>query len=432
MSDLPRLSDAHWPERSVVRNGVVHLGLGAFTRAHQVPLFDDLIAGGDTRWGVTGVAMRSPAVVEALAAQDGLYSLTVRSEDAPPPRVIGAIRVCHVAAREPEAVVAAMASADTHLVTLTVTEKGYLDHGPHSAAGLIARALARRRGEGLAPLTILSCDNRSGNGAFAREAVLAAGQAADASDADLRWIAEEVAFPATMVDRITPATTPAMIAESSAALGLRDEAAVWTEPFWQWVVEDRFAAVRPALQSVGVQMVADVEPWEQAKLRLLNAAHSALAYAGLLRGHRFVHEAVADPALRLLIEGLWDEAATTLRGDIMDLSAYRAALLRRFGNPVLPHALIQIAADGSQKLPPRILATLAERHARGLASPFLARAFAAWVGALAEVEGMADPHIDALRAAARSGDIRDVLAITGTETGASCIDELVRAADGVS
>jgi fructuronate reductase len=217
-----------------------------------------------------------------------------------------------------------------------------------------------------------------------------------------------------MVDRITPTPTPAMIDDSSARLGLRDEAAVWTEPFWQWVIEDRFAGARPDFPSVGVQLVDDVRAWEAAKLRLLNAAHSALAYLGLLRGFTFIHEAIGDAALARLVDRLWDEAATTLETGGIDVAAYRAALLRRFANSALPHALIQIAADGSQKLPPRLLAGMAERAGRGLASPALATAAAAWAHALAAGDGLADPMIATLRPIARAPGpaesvIRDLL-----------------------
>jgi fructuronate reductase len=396
-----RLSDASFTaryDRALVKAGVVHLGLGAFHRAHQAPVFDALIADGDVRWGITGVAMRSPDVVAALAAQDGLYSLSQRGEDEAAPRVIAALTALHVAAREPDAVIAAIAHPDTHLVTLTVTEKGYLEHGPTSAAGLIARALEQRRLAGLAPLTILSCDNRADNGAVARDAVLAAALKADLADVDIAWISREVAFPSSMVDRITPATTPQMITETSERLGLFDQAPVWTEPFWQWVIEDRFAGARPDLARAGVQVVTDVAPWEAAKLRLLNAAHSTLAYHGLLRGHRFVHEAIADSELSALIECVWDEAATTIDRSVVDVDAYRAALRSRFANPTLHHALIQIAADGSQKLPPRLLTTMTERRARGLTSPAIAKAIAGWMMALSRIEGLADPRLAELQA----------------------------------
>ncbi|WP_157218306.1 mannitol dehydrogenase family protein [Flavisphingomonas formosensis] len=406
------LSDATFVsryDRHAVKAGVVHLGLGAFHRAHQAPAFDALIAAGDPRWGITGVAMRSPDVVAALAAQDGLYSLSQRGSGEDRPQVIAALAAFHVAAQAPEAVVAALAHVDTHLVTLTITEKGYLDHGALSAAGLIARALGRRHAAGLAPLTILSCDNRSHNGTVAREAVLAAAQAAGIDNAALHWIADQVAFPASMVDRITPAATPEMAAGSSDALGLLDRAAVWTEPFWQWVVEDRFAAVRPDLAEVGVQLVADVAPWETAKLRLLNGAHSALAYRGLLRGHRFVHEAIADPALGALVDRLWDEAAETIDQSVVDVPVYRAALRKRFANPALPHALIQIAADGSQKLPPRLLGPIGDRDAKGLTSPALAEAVAGWIVGLSRIDGLVDPMLADLQPLARKNAPAEVL-----------------------
>jgi fructuronate reductase len=412
---MARLSDGSWTkpryDRAVVRSGVVHLGLGAFHRAHQAPVFDALIAGGDPRWGVTAVATRSAGLARTLTAQDGLYSLSTRDRDEASIAVVGAIRRLLVAAREPEAVVAALAHPDTHLVTLTVTEKGYSEEGPNSPVGLIARALERRRLAGLEPLTILSCDNRSDNGQVARAFVIVAAVEAGIPDAGIAWTDEAARFPSSMIDRITPAPTAEMIDESSAKLGLRDEAAVWTEPFWQWVVEDRFAGERPDFAAAGVQLVDDVRPFEAAKLRLLNAAHSALAYVGLLRGHRFVHLAIADPELAGLVDRLWDEAATTLDPVAIDIPAYRAALLRRFSNSALPHVLLQIAADGSQKLPPRILAPMAERAGKGLASPALAAVVAGWAQALATVDGLADPLIDRLRPIARRGGpaVRDLL-----------------------
>lgn len=403
---IPRLSDATWSgpgyDRAQVRGGVVHLGLGAFHRAHQTPVFDSLISSGDARWGVTAVATRSVGLAKTLAAQDGLYSLSVRDRDTASIAVIGAIRAVLLAAGEPEAAIAALAHEDAHLVTLTVTEKGYLDHGPAGPAGLIARGMERRRTSGLAPLTVMSCDNRAGNGHAARAAVLAAGAQARIGDAGLAWIAESAAFPSSMVDRITPTPTPAMIDDNSGRLGLRDEAALWTEPFWQWVVEDRFAGARPDLARAGVKVVADVAPWEAAKLRLLNAAHSALAYLGLLKGFGFIHEAMGDAELAPLVGRLWDEAATTLDTRSIDVGAYCAALRGRFDNPALPHALAQIAADGSQKLPPRILAGMAERARCDLSSPALATAVAAWAHALATLDEIADPMIHRLRLIARA------------------------------
>ena len=403
---LARLSESSWQgskyDRSAVRCGVVHLGLGAFHRAHQAPVFDHLVAGGDARWGVTGVAMRSERLVETLRAQDGLYSLFTRGNDDVAPRVLGVMKALLVAAREPQEVIRALVDEDTHLVTLTVTEKGYLDHSPMGPAGLIAQALERRRRQGRAPLTVLSCDNLSHNGAVARQAVLQAARRLGVGQTGCAWIEHSVQYPSSMVDRITPASSAYVIDESSRALGLQDEAAVWTESFWQWVLEDRFAAVRPDLNRAGVQLVADVAPWEKAKLRLLNAAHSALAYLGLERGHRYVHEAIADAGLARLIERLWDEASQGLNRQVVDVERYRVRLLRRFSSPALPHALLQIAADGSQKLPQRILCTMRERAALGLASPALATAVAAWAHALAGIDGLSDPLLERLTGIARA------------------------------
>ena len=361
---MKRLSEAtlpllpNWAPRPGPRPAprVVHLGIGAFHRAHQAMVFDDL------GWGVTGASLRSPAVREAMAPQDGLYSLVTGDEV----RVIGAVR--EVLLDTPE-LVARIAAPETRLVTLTVTEKGYL---PGSrAVAILAEALARRA-DGI---TILSCDNLPRNGALLREAVL--GAAGDAAER----IAERCAFPQTMVDRIVPATEAADIAALSARIGLEDRAMVKTEAFTQWVIEDRFVAgERPDFETVGVRIAADIAPWEEAKLRLLNGAHSGIAYLGGLAGIAFVHEVVALPGGRRFVEALWDEAETTLTPPPgLDLAAYRAALLDRFANPGLQHRTVQIAMDGSQKLPQRLLAPIAARLARGLGIETLALAVAGWM-----------------------------------------------------
>jgi fructuronate reductase len=335
---------------------IVHIGIGAFHRAHQAVVFDDL------GWGVTGASLRSPAVREAMAPQDCLYSLLVGDEV----RVIGAVR--EVLLDTPE-LVARIAASETRLVTLTVTEKGYL---PGSrAVAILAEALARR----MDGITIMSCDNLPQNGAVLREAVLAA--AGDAAD----WIAEHCAFPQTMIDRIVPATEPTDIAALAARTGLEDRAMVKAEPFTQWVIENRFAVgERPDFEAGGVQIATDIAPWEEAKLRLLNGAHSGLAYLGGLAGIEFVHDVVATPAGRCFVEALWDEAETTLAPPSgLDLAAYRAALMRRFADPALRHRNVQIAMDGSQKLPQRLLATIAARLERGQGIEALALAVAGWM-----------------------------------------------------
>ncbi|HVQ09411.1 MAG TPA: mannitol dehydrogenase family protein [Allosphingosinicella sp.] len=335
---------------------VVHLGLGAFHRAHQAVVFDDL------GWGVTGASLRSPAVRDAMAPQNGLYSLVVGEEV----RVIGAVREVLL---DSERLVARIAAPETRIVTLTVTEKGYLRGG--RAAAILAEALARRR-DGL---TIISCDNLPRNGARLREAVLAAaGGAAER-------IAERCAFPQTMVDRIVPATEEADIAALAARTGFVDRAMVKAEPYFQWVIEDIFApGERPDFEAAGVQLAADIAPWEDAKLRLLNGAHSGLAYLGGLAGLAFVHEFVADPAGRRFVLSLWDEAETTLAPPPgLDLAAYRAALMARFADAGLRHRIRQIAMDGSQKLPQRLLAPIAARLEQGQGIDALALAVAGWM-----------------------------------------------------
>lgn len=381
-------------DRDAQACGIVHLGLGAFHRAHQAVYTDDAMAAGDRDWGIVGVSLRSPAVRDALEPQEGLYTVAERSGSGDSLRVIGAVRRALVAPDEPGRVVDALADARTHVVTMTVTEKGYhraanggldatalADTMAHPATiyGFLAAGLARRRAGGLSGLTVLSCDNLAGNGA---QLSALTHEFLERSDPALaRWARAECAFPSTMVDRIVPASTPADLDRLAEQLGLRDEAAVVTEPFSQWVIEDRFAGARPRWEAGGAQLVTDVAPYETAKLRMLNGAHSALAYLGLRRGHRFVHEAIADPPLRTLVERLMrEEAATSFTpAPGQDLAAYAGALLARFGNPALQHRLGQIAMDGSQKIPQRWLETLRARQERGEGCPAILEALAAWM-----------------------------------------------------
>jgi fructuronate reductase len=378
---------------------VVHLGIGAFHRAHQAVVFDDLARNGDLRWGVRGVSLRSTGVRDALNPQDGLYSLIVRSAAEERVRVIGAVGDVLVAPENPAAVVAALAGPAVDLVTITVTEKGYrLDPAsgtlcesdpdvaadlaslaaPRTVPGLLVAALAERRRGGLEPFTALSCDNLPANGARLRSAVLAMAARHDPALCD--WIAERGAFPASMVDRIVPATTAEDIAALAVGIGVEDRAMVKTEPFFQWVIEDHFAGARPDFGSVGVQMTADVASWEEAKLRLLNGAHSGIAYIGGLAGILHVDAVVALPVGRRFVEALWDEAETTLAAPPeLDITAYRAELMARFANPALAHSTRQIAMDGSQKLPQRLLAPIAARLVAGRSIDALALAVAAWM-----------------------------------------------------
>ncbi len=399
LSSLPAEVARPGYDRAAVKTGVVHLGIGAFHRAHQAVVFDDALASGDLRWGVLGASLRSPSVAEQLNPQDGLYTLVVRDGAEERLRIIGAGRGVMVGPQDPAALVAAMADADVHIVTLTVTEKGYrldpatgdlmLDDpevaadladiaAPRTAPGFIVAALKVRKERGLKPFTVISCDNLPHNGKRIRAGVLEMARRIEPELAD--WIAAEGAFPQTMIDRIVPATTPDDIDRLALRLGVRDEGMVKAEPFTQWVVQDWFAGERPELAAFGVQLTEAVEPWEDAKLRLLNGAHSAVAYLGALSGHAHVHEAVANPALRAVVMRLWDEAQTTLSPPPgLDLAAYRTALMARFDNAALMHRTYQIAMDGSQKLPQRLLHTIEARLAAGQPIDALALGVAAWM-----------------------------------------------------
>lgn len=408
--------------------GIVHLGIGAFHRAHQAVYTDTAMAGGDRDWRIAGLSLRSAGVHDALAPQDGLYTVTERSADHERTALIGATAQVVVAPEGPDDVAALLARPSVQVVTLTVTEKAYfiggdgtLDADAVAASGgtiyhHLAAGLAARRAQGLGGLTLLSCDNLSGNGAL-----LAAGLAhwLDSTDPALgRWVEAECACPATMVDRIVPAVSAADLDHVAGAIGLRDEGAVVTEPFRQWVIEDRFAGPRPRWELAGAQLVADVAPYERAKLRLLNGAHSALAFLGLLAGHLHVHEAMGDASIATTVDRLMrHEAAASLTPTPgQDVPAYINALQRRFANIALPHRLAQIATDGSQKIPQRWLAPLADNAAQGRHCPATLRALAAWI---VHVRGkgatVADPlaaRLASTWAAAGSGGI--VEALVGT------------------
>ncbi|TCP85017.1 fructuronate reductase [Sphingomonas sp. PP-CE-1A-559] len=408
---------------------IVHLGIGAFHRAHQAVYTQDAGDG----WRITGVSLRSPQVRDTLAPQDGLYTVTERSNGATSIRLIAAIDTVLVAAEDPDAVIAALAHTDTHVVTLTVTEKGYyrdpvtgrlrtddqmiasdLDGGvPETIFGYLAAALDRRRVEGAGGLTLISCDNLSGNGRLLMSLLL---EFVERRNTDLAvWTREHVAAPDTMVDRIVPASTAVDRGMVATAIGVEDEAAIVTEPFRQWVIEDRFAGPRPQWEQAGAQIVEDVAPFELAKLRLLNASHSTLAYVGLQLGHAFVHEAVADPDLRaFVVAQMRDEAVASLTPAAgLDPSGYIDALLDRFANADLHHRLDQIAMDGSQKVPQRWLATIAARLGQGLHSPRHLASLAAWMAYTAAAPNIAnDPLVSTYTAiwTESAGDLHEVAA----------------------
>lgn len=362
-------------DRTSLQPGVIHIGSGAFHRAHQAPVFDDIAAAGDLAWGVIDIGLRTAKGARRLASQDGLFALEVRGETAPP-RVVGSI-LRGLVARQPDAAcLAAFIDPRVQLVTLTISEKGYAD--PATVA-FIASGLDARRRAGQPGLTLISCDNLPANGDRLLRALLAQDGLGRREGLD-DWIEGACAFPSTVVDRITPAATDADRASFASRFGVADEALTVTEPYSQWIIENAFTGATPDFASAGVRLVADVAPYALAKLRLLNAAHSALAWFGLLAGFEFVHQIAVTPEARGFLQRLWDETAATLPpADGLTSPTYRAGLLQRFANAALPHALGQIAEDSAVKIGPRLLEPLAERFDRGLPSPAMTLAVAAFV-----------------------------------------------------
>ena len=432
-------------DRGALRAGIVHIGVGAFQRAHLAVVNEAALhASGDLRWGTIGVSLRSPDTRDALVPQAGLYSVAIRDamDDGRPRetlQVIGHLLDLLVAPEDPGAVLARLAHDDTRIVSLTITEKGYhrdpasgalnltdadiahdLVHAasPRTALGFIVHALQQRRQRDAAPLTLLSCDNLPANGDTLRRLVLAF---ADIVDADLSvWIADRCGFPNSMVDRIVPRTTDDDRARVSRRLGLTDAWPVIGEPFLDWVIEDRFVSGRPAWEKGGARIVERAEPFEKLKLRMVNGTHSALAYLGAMAGWRTVDRAVAVPAMHRYLDTMMrDEIAPTLPAlPGLDLDEYRARLLLRFSNPALQHQTHQIAMDGSQKIPQRLLGTVRDRIAAGRSCDRIALAIAAWMHYLrgtdeaGTVHAIADPLAVPLGARLGVGDrsVHDLVA----------------------
>jgi fructuronate reductase len=413
--------------------GIVHLGLGAFHRAHQAVYTEEAIAAGGGDWGIVGVAPRSPDLVRALAAQDCLFSVTSLSGTGSSTRVIGALSGVRHAAADPGAVVALLADPAVRVVTLTVTEKGYrldpatgrlvvddelradLSTGrpPMTVPGLLVRGLIARYHAGGAPIALMSCDNLPSNGrrlaGLVDRALRRVRPAVGAGLLD--WVAGQVTFPGTMVDRIVPATTPETLAAAAAALGARDLAAVAAEPYRQWVVEDDFPAGRPAWEKAGVVLTGDAQPWERLKLRTLNGVHSAIAYLGALAGRETIAEALRVPGLREAMRRFIaeDVARSLTPPSGVDVVEYGEEVLERFANPAIGHRTVQVAMDGSQKLPQRVLHTIQARRAAGAMPRWGALVVAGWIRFAQGVtdDGRSLPLDDPL-----AGRIRDRLAAT--------------------
>lgn len=379
--------------------GIIHLGLGAFHRAHQAVCVDSMLAG-DPHWGISGVSLKTPRATQMLAGQDGLYTLLEKNAGGTKARIVGSVREALFLGTDRAALMARFADSAVRIVSLTVTEKGYchdpatgrlnfahpeivhdLAHpdAPASAPGVLRAGLAARRHARSGAITVLCCDNLPHNGRVVEAIVLALAQARDARLAE--WISTHVTFPCTMVDRIVPATTSRDVEEAAHILGMDDAAPVVCEPYFQWVMEDRFAAGRPAWEEAGVQFAPDVGRFETMKLRLLNGSHSTLAYLGFLAGHEYIWQASSDAQLGTLVERLMAEeiAPTVPAPPGIDLATYCAQLLTRFRNPVLPHRTQQIAMDGSQKLPQRLLGSVRERLAAQRSIAHLALAVAGWI-----------------------------------------------------
>ena len=400
---LDRLPDevrrpAYDRERLAV--GMAHIGVGAFHRCHQAEYTDDLLEHGFDRWGVVGINIREPELGPTLGRQDGLYTRLIRRDDRVEARVIGSI--VKVVDSQDSAVPAleVLASPDVDVVTLTVTEKGYchgpatgelaLDHpdiahdlahpdAPKSVPGLILRALdLRRRGHGR-PLTLLSCDNIPSNGAILARVVGTLARERGDSLAD--WIAENAAFPSSMVDRIAPATSPADFDTVEQRFGYRDDAVVVGEPFRQWVIERRFAGRFPAWDTVGASFVDDVTPFEHLKMRVLNGAQTTLSYLGVLAGHEHTCDDMADPLLAHFVRRMLLEETLPTLDPVpgIDAAAYVEQSLDRLRNTAIRHRNHQIATDGSQKIVQRLLKPILERLRRGEGVALLSVPVAAWM-----------------------------------------------------
>jgi len=388
---------------AATRQGIVHIGVGGFHRAHQAVYTEALLNQGEALdWSICGVGLRAEdrAMRDALAAQDYLYTL-VELGDRPglPVRVIGAISGMLLAEDSPQALIDKLADPAIRIVSLTITEGGYciddssgefraelpqiqhdLAHpeAPRSVFGFLCAALGRRRAAGTAAFTLMSCDNLPHNGAVTRKALLGFARLADPELAV--WIEANVSFPSAMVDRITPMTSAAHRQQLAAEHGLDDAWPVVCEPFVQWVLEDKFVAGRPAWEKVGVQFTDDVTPYEEMKIKLLNGSHLALTYLGMLKGYRFVHQTMNDPLLRRYVRAFMDLDVSPQLAPVpgIDLTQYKATLIERFANQAIADQLERVCSDGSSKFPKFIVPTLNRLIADGQPLERAALVVAAW------------------------------------------------------
>jgi mannitol 2-dehydrogenase len=432
-------------DRAEITVGIVHFGVGGFHRSHQAMYLDRLMNEGDALdWGICGVdvLLADQPKKEAFTRQDDLYTLVLKNPDgSTEPRVIGSLVRYLFAPQEPGEVLAVLTDPRTRIVSLTITEGGYHFHQvtgefdadspalaadlkpgsvPSTVFGFVVEALRRRRAAGVAPFTVMSCDNIPANGAVARSMFSAF--------ADLKvpglgtWIRAEVAFPSSMVDRITPVTTAQDAARLRADFGVRDVLPVVCEPFTQWVLQDTFPAGRPRWERCGVQLVADVTPYELMKLRLLNASHQALAYAGYLAGYRYAHDAAADPVFVEFLLGYMQLEARPTLADVpgMDLDEYIATLLERFANPAIRDTLARLTAASSDRIPKWLVPVIRENLAAGRQVTRSAAVVASWarydegIDESGQPIEVVDTLADELRARAQD-QARDPLAFVRNE-----------------
>ncbi|MFG0518308.1 mannitol dehydrogenase family protein [Kluyvera intermedia] len=419
-------------DRSKLVSRIVHLGFGAFHRAHQAVYADILAAEHGSDWGYTEVNLiGGEQQIADLNHQDNLYTVAEMSADAWTARVVGVVKeALHAQVDGLETVLAKMCEPQVAIVSLTITEKGYchspasgqlmLDHpfiasdiqNPHqpkSAPGVVVEALARRRAAGLPAFSVMSCDNMPENGHVMRNVVCAYARAIDAGLAD--WIESHVTFPSTMVDRIVPAVTPDTLDKIEQLTGVRDPAGVACEPFRQWVIEDNFVAGRPAWEKAGAELVSDVIPFEEMKLRMLNGSHSFLAYLGYLASYEHINDCMGDENYRRAAHDLMlNEQAPTLKVQNVDLARYADLLIARYTNPALRHRTWQIAMDGSQKLPQRMLDSVRWHLADNSSFTLLTLGVAGWMRYVGGVDEkgnkieVSDPLLPVIQAAVQGSE----------------------------
>jgi mannitol 2-dehydrogenase len=417
-------------DRAALTRGVVHISVGAFHRSHQAVYFDELAQRGlGDGWAVTGVGLFRPELKQALEPQDGLYTVVTRGQAGDSARIVGVLTRYLFAPEDRAAVLRVLADRRTRLVTLTITSGGYMvdletgtftddtpgpenhlanQREPSAAIGLLVEALDRRRRSGLAPFTVLSCDNMTGNGAVARTAIVGM---ATMRDHDLAaWIDQRGAFPSSMVDRITPGTTDDDRAMVERNFGVRDRWPVITEPFSQWVIEDNFGGERPPLDEVGAEFVGDVRPYAMTKTRLLNAIHVTLGHLGLLVGNSRLDETMAEPVFGRYAEAIMDHEISPLLPQVgIDLPKYTANLRERFLNPRIADPLVRLCRRGATKMAAHVVPSIREAMALGRPCELLTLSVAAWCLYLRGVDedGRRIPneveHDEQLRMLARSG-----------------------------